>query len=139
MAGSRRVRGGGGADDDTAEALACRMQGPYGVRSVDRGETAQRGRQRLGGSSDADGQWKQSWQTEGPRRLAARSGTRAPADEALKAQVYQQIGPRQGALAWLKQKLDMTGQAKRRLIDPTPTQLSMARQCALLGVPRSRV
>ena len=86
-----------------------RIQGPYGVRSVDRGETAPRGRQRLGGSSDADGQWKQSLPTEGPRRLAARSGKRAPADEALKAQVYQQIGPLQGALAWLKTKAGLDG------------------------------
>ena len=64
---------------------------------------------------------------------------RAQADEALKAQLYQQIGPLKGALAWLKKKLDLTVAAKRRLIEPTPTQLSMARQCALLGVPRSWV
>jgi transposase-like protein len=47
-------------------------------------------------------QWKRSWQTEGPRLLTARAGKQEQADEALKAQLYQQIGPLQVEVEWLK-------------------------------------
>jgi putative transposase len=59
-------------------------------------------RQRIWGSSDADRAVEKSLQTEGPRLLAARSGKREQADEALKAQLYQQIGQLKVEWDWLK-------------------------------------
>ena len=46
--------------------------------------------------------WKQPLPTEGPRLFAARPGKREQAEEALKAQLYQHIGPLQVELDWLK-------------------------------------
>ena len=83
--------------------------------------------------------WTKYLQTEGLRLFAARSGKREQVDEALKAQLYQQIGQLTVELDWLNKKLDLPVEAKRRLIEPAYTQISMARQCALLGVPRSSV
>ena len=48
--------------------------------------------------------WKKHLQTEGPRLFAARPGKREQAEEALKAQLYQQIGQLQVELDWLKKK-----------------------------------
>jgi transposase-like protein len=47
-------------------------------------------------------QWKKHVQTEGPRLCAARAGKREEAEEALKAQLYQQIGQLKVELDWLK-------------------------------------
>ena len=74
-----------------------------------------------------------------PRLFAARSGKREQADEAFKAQLYQQLGQLKVELDWLNKKLDLPVEAKRRLIEPAYPQISMARQCAVLGVPRSSV
>ena len=49
-------------------------------------------------------QWKRSLQIEGPRLLTARSGKQEQADEALKAQLSQQIGPLKVEWYWLKKK-----------------------------------
>ena len=49
-------------------------------------------------------QWKKYLQTEGPRLFAACSGKRAQAEEALQAQLYQQIGQLKVELDWLKKK-----------------------------------
>jgi putative transposase len=40
-------------------------------------------------------------------------------------------------LDWLKKTLDLPPESKRELIEPTHPQLSIARQCALVGLPRS--
>jgi putative transposase len=49
-------------------------------------------------------QWKRYLQIEGPRLFTARSGKQEQADEALKAQLYQQIGQLKVELDWLKKK-----------------------------------
>ena len=47
-------------------------------------------------------QWKKHLQSAGPRLFAARLGKQEPAEEALKAQLYQQIGQLKVELDWLK-------------------------------------
>jgi putative transposase len=41
------------------------------------------------------------------------------------------------ALDWRKKKLDLTPETKRELIEPAHPQMSIARQCDLVGLPRS--
>jgi transposase-like protein len=48
--------------------------------------------------------WKKPLQSEGPRLFAARFGKQEQAEEALKAQLYQQIGQLKVELDWLKKK-----------------------------------
>src|SRR5207245_2493314 len=57
--------------------------------------------------------------------------------EAFQAQLYQQIGQLKVELDWLKKKLDLAPEAKRELIEPAHPQISIARQCDLVGLPRS--
>lgn len=49
-------------------------------------------------------QWKKHLEREGPRLFAARLGRQEQAEEALKAQLYQQIGQLKVELDWLKKK-----------------------------------
>jgi len=60
-----------------------------------------------------------------PRLFAARSGKREQADEALKAQLYQQLGQLKVELDWVNKKLDLPVEAKRRLLEPAYPQISM--------------
>ena len=53
--------------------------------------------------------WKKYLQTEGPRLFAACSGKREQADEALKAQLYQQMGQLKVELDWLKKTAGLDG------------------------------
>jgi len=58
-------------------------------------------------------------------------------DEALKARLYQEIGQLKVELDWLKKNVGKTVEGKRALIEPAHPQVSVARQCALVGLPRS--
>jgi putative transposase len=57
--------------------------------------------------------------------------------EAREAQLYEQIGRLKMELEWLKKKLPPSAEHKRPLIDVGHTELSVRRQCALLGLNRS--
>jgi putative transposase len=81
--------------------------------------------------------WKHRLHKEMPEIFSARRAKREQDQEALQAQVYQQIGQLKVELDWLKKKLDLTPEAKRELIEPAHPQLSIARQCDLVGLPRS--
>src|SRR5262249_25816650 len=81
--------------------------------------------------------WKHRLQKEMPEIFSARRAKREHDQEAFQAQFYQQIGQRKGELDWLKKKLALPPEAKRALIEPTHPQLSIARQCDLVGLPRS--
>lgn len=61
----------------------------------------------------------------------------AAEDEALKARLYQPIGQLQGELDWLKKNLSSCTADRRALIAVWHPQISIARQCHLLGLPRS--
>jgi putative transposase len=52
------------------------------------------------------------------------------------AKLYQQIGQLQFELNWLKKKL-VNCDGKREMVEPGCSELAIARQCDLLGLPRS--
>ena len=60
-----------------------------------------------------------------------------PAAEAKQAELYEQLGRVQMELAWLKKKSPATTDDKRALVEPGHPQLSVRRQCELLGLSRS--
>ena len=57
-------------------------------------------------------------------------------DEEHEAKLYQQIGQLQFELGWLKKKLESCD-GKREMVEPGCSELSVTRQCELLGLPRS--
>ena len=81
--------------------------------------------------------WKHRLQKEMPELFSARRAKREHDQEAFQAQLYQQIGQLKVELDWLKKKLGLPPEAKRELIEPEHPQLSIARQCDLVGLPRS--
>jgi putative transposase len=52
-------------------------------------------------------------------------------------ELYEQIGRLKMEVEWLKKKLPRSAEAKRRCIEPNHEHLSVARQCQLVGLPRS--
>jgi putative transposase len=81
--------------------------------------------------------WKQRLHKEMPEIFSARRAKREHDQEAFQAQLDQQIGQLKVALDWMKKKLDLSPDAKRELIEPEHPQIRIARQCALLGLPRA--
>ena len=81
--------------------------------------------------------WKHRLQQEMPEIFSARRAKREDAQEALQAQLYQQIGQLKVELDWLKKKLDWPLDAKRGVMEPAHPQISIARQCELVGLSRS--
>jgi len=54
-------------------------------------------------------QWKRAVQDEAPRFLSSHRGRRAKEEEALKATVYQQIGPLKVEVDWGGEKAGLVG------------------------------
>src|SRR6266702_5837139 len=81
--------------------------------------------------------WKHQLQKEVPDIFSARRDKRQHDQEAFQAQLYQHIGQLKVELDWLKKKLDLLPEGKRALIEPAHPQISIARQCDLVGLPRS--
>jgi len=65
------------------------------------------------------------------------SATRQPDPEKIQAELYEQLGRLQMELAWVKKNLPREVDARRALIDFSNSQLSIRRQCELLGLNRS--
>ena len=58
--------------------------------------------------------------------------------QAKEAELFQQVGKRQMELEWVKKRLSCSDARElRKLVDHDHTELSVSRQCALLGLPRS--
>ncbi|MCA9234235.1 MAG: hypothetical protein KDA44_02125 [Planctomycetales bacterium] len=51
--------------------------------------------------------------------------------------MYEQIGRLKMEVEWLKKKLPSSIDARRRWLEPDHSQLTIARQCELLTLPRS--
>src|SRR5207302_6853387 len=81
--------------------------------------------------------WKHRLQKEMPEIFSARRAKREHDQEAFEAQLYQQIGQLKVELDWVKKKLDLLPEGKRALIEPAHPQISIARQCDLVGLTRS--
>jgi putative transposase len=81
--------------------------------------------------------WNHQLEQEVAQIFSARRAKREPAQDALQAQLYQQIGQLKVELDWLKKKRAVSSEAKRALSEPEHPQRRVARQCALLGLARS--
>src|SRR5947208_7418664 len=57
--------------------------------------------------------------------------------EARQAELFEQIGRLKMELEWVKKKLPPSAEGKRSLIEPAHPELSVRRQCELLGLNRS--
>jgi putative transposase len=83
--------------------------------------------------------WKREL-LEGGARLFASNGGRGRQEreqEALQADLYEQIGRLKVELEWLKKKLPDTIEAKRIMIEHDHPKISVRRQCELIGLSRS--
>ena len=81
--------------------------------------------------------WKHQLQKEVPDIFSARRAKREHDHEAFQAQLSQQIGQLKVELDWVKKKLVLPPEGQRELIEPAHPQISIARQCDLVGLSRS--
>jgi putative transposase len=64
-------------------------------------------------------------------------GAKATPPEDKSAELYEQIARLKVELEWVKTKLRRSADDLRRLVEPTHPELSVRRQCELLGLNRS--
>lgn len=88
--------------------------------------------------------WKAQLLQAAPGVFSGRADQREKEGEALRDQLYQQIGQLKVELDWLKKKWDLSANSasareRASLIGRTKPQLSVSRQCELLGIARSTV
>ena len=82
-------------------------------------------------------QWKKQL-LEGLPSLFANGRAKATQnDEALQGRLYEEIGRLKVELDWLKKKLPHSVEEKRNLIDPDHSDISLRRQCDLVGLSRT--
>lgn len=82
-------------------------------------------------------QWKKQLQESGTDVFSERGQKVAEAQADIEANLYEQIGRLKMELEWLKKKLPESALARCTLIEPEHPELSVRRQCELLGVNRS--
>jgi putative transposase len=82
-------------------------------------------------------QWKRQLLEGGPDVFAGNDSQDQQEQEAMQAELYEQIGRLKMELEWLKKKLPSSPEAKRSMIELDHTELSLRRQCQLLGLNRS--
>jgi putative transposase len=90
-------------------------------------------------SRGAEVEWKKQLR-EGASELFTRGKKTKDEEEsqAKEAELFQQIGRLQMELEWLKKSLSGCGSHElRQLVDHDHPELSITRQCELLGLPRS--
>jgi putative transposase len=81
--------------------------------------------------------WKKQLLAGAEQVFSNGSTTTASDTEAEKAELFEQIGRLKMELEWLKKKSDRSPEALRPLVEPGHPQLSVRRQCELLGLSRS--
>lgn len=81
--------------------------------------------------------WKQELLQEGAHLFASQRAKQRREQEALQAELYQQIGRLKMELEWLKKRLPDTIEAKRAMIERDHATISVRRQCELIGLNRS--
>ncbi len=72
-----------------------------------------------------------------PDVFSTRRERDAQGEEALKAELYQQIGQLKVELDWLKKNLDCSIDRKRQMIESSNNSISIHRQCELIGLSRA--
>src|SRR6478609_7493066 len=81
--------------------------------------------------------WKKQLLTGAEAIFAGRAQAASADAEARQAELYEQIGRLKMELEWLKKKLPPSREQKCSLIDVGHPDLSVRRQCELLGLNRS--
>jgi putative transposase len=81
--------------------------------------------------------WKKQLLTQAETLFTNGSKTAAADTEAEKTELFEQIGRLKMELEWLKKKSARSPELLRPLIEADHPELSMRRQCELLGLPRS--
>ncbi|MCZ7567377.1 MAG: IS3 family transposase [Ardenticatenaceae bacterium] len=82
-------------------------------------------------------QWKRQLLEEGAHVFRS-NGTQPQREfEEREAELYEQIGRLKMELEWLKKQLPPSTEARRALIEPRHPNISIRRQCELLGLNRS--
>ena len=82
-------------------------------------------------------QWKRQLLEQGSDIFATTPTKRQRAQNDRESSLYEQIGRLNIELDWLKKKLPQTAEQRRKLVEPNHPQLSIRRQCELLGLSRS--
>ncbi|GAB61564.1 transposase [Candidatus Jettenia caeni] len=82
-------------------------------------------------------QWKKQVMDEIPKIFSTKKERDARKEEEIKSSLYQQIGQLKVELDWVKKKLDLPVDAKRSLVEVENKEISIVRQCELLGLERS--
>ncbi|MGI6457401.1 MAG: IS3 family transposase [bacterium] len=82
-------------------------------------------------------QWKQRVLDELPLLFSRNRDKQQTDSQELVAELYRQIGQLKVELDWLKKSLTHSPEERRRGIDPHHPQISITRQCELLGVSRA--
>ena len=82
-------------------------------------------------------EWKSRLLKEGASVFSTTTARQKKERGALQADLYEQIGRLKMELEWLKKKLPSDTQARRAMIEPEHLQLSIRRQCELVGLNRS--
>ena len=83
------------------------------------------------------GQWKRQLLEEGVDLFSQQSNRQAQAVAEEQAELYEQIGRLKMELEWLKKKLPNLAEAQRMMIERDHPELSIRRQCELVGLNRS--
>ena len=74
-------------------------------------------------------QWKKVVLEELPKVFSSCRGAEVKEEAALKAALYQQIGPLKVELDWLKKKLGISIEAKRQLVEPPSADQPASPMC----------
>jgi len=82
-------------------------------------------------------QWKKQLLQLLPELFSRSRKKEKQKQDELTEYLYQQIGQLKVKLDWLKKKLDLTLEQKRKAIEPGHRQITIYRQCELLGLSRS--
>jgi len=81
--------------------------------------------------------WKKQLSEAIPSIFASDQGQKQKSQEDITALLYQQIGQLKVELDRVKKKLELPINAKRKLIEPEHGEITIGRQCELLGLARS--
>ena len=82
-------------------------------------------------------EWKTQLLRDGVSVFSTTTARQQREQEALQAELYEQIGRLKMELEWLKKKLPNDIPAKCAMIEPEHPQISIRRQCELVGLNRS--
>jgi putative transposase len=82
-------------------------------------------------------QWKKQALDGLPDLFSRQADKQEKSEEALIANLYQQIGQLKVQGDWLEKKQTQSVEAKRALIEPEHPELSIAQQCEVLGLARA--